>query len=138
MAKNNNGVSKAAGYAGKAFGHLMVGMSYIDSRKQGRGVVSSLARVAAEEVFYSTPIGQAKMIADMAMMGYSLASESGRKNASHSSNFYGGQFGGNYNITQNGNTMRQRGLDALSRSNMNARNALGSEARSFHRGYFRD
>lgn len=46
---------------------------------------------------------------------------------------YRGGFGGNFNDTQQGYTMRQRSVQALQQSKMNARNVLGSEARTFHR-----
>lgn len=134
----NNGQKKSKpGIGGKLLNGAFVGMGYVQSRKEGKSVGSALAKAAFDEIFYSTPVGQAVMWTGMAMAGVGMAVDIGRQNAAHSRSFYGGQFGSNsYGITQNGATMRQRGLDAISRSNMNARNALGSEARSFHRGHF--
>lgn len=40
----------------------------------------------------------------------------------------------NYQDTQQAATMRQRGMEAISQSRMNARSALGGEARALHRG----
>lgn len=49
--------------------------------------------------------------------------------------YYKAGFGGNYNDTQNAYTMRQRGVQAMQASKMNARSVLGSEARSFHTNF---
>lgn len=130
-------VSKTLGGAGFLFGNVVSPiMTYSDSRKQGGGVGTSLAKAAASELFYATPIGRAVGLAQLGMAGAQIGLEVGRDNAKHSSKFYKGQFGGNYNLSENGYTMRQRGQNAIQRSGMNARNALGSEARTFHRGYY--
>ncbi len=44
-------------------------------------------------------------------------------------------FGGNYKDTQQAYTMRQRGVQAMKASKMNARSVLGSEARTFHTNF---
>lgn len=46
--------------------------------------------------------------------------------------YYQGNFGGNFRDTQTGYTMRQRGVQAIQQSQLNARSVLGSEARTFH------
>lgn len=46
---------------------------------------------------------------------------------------YKSNFGGNYQDTQQAYTMRQRGVQAMQASRMNARSVLGSEARTLHR-----
>ena len=112
--------------------------SYVDSRKQGDSVLKSLGKVAAEEVFWSTPIGQTAMVAQMIAGGGKLAFELGKSNAEITSRAYGGQFGGNYRQSQIGYTMRQRGLNAINNAGINATNALGSEAKMFHRNHYLD
>ena len=42
-------------------------------------------------------------------------------------------FGGGFRDTQQAATMRQRALDEMQRSHINARSVLGSEARTYHR-----
>ena len=46
--------------------------------------------------------------------------------------YYRPGFGGNYQDTQAAYTMRQRGVQAMQASKLNARSVLGSEARTFH------
>lgn len=112
--------------------------SYADSRKQGDSVLKSLGKVAAEEVFWSTPIGTAAFITQLAVGAGTLAYEMGKGNAQVSRNAYSGNFGGNYRQSQVGYTMRQRGLNAINNAGVNARNALGSEAKMFHRNHYYD
>ena len=131
-------MGKTLSYVGKGFGLLMTGMTYVDSRKQGDGVGTALVKTIGSEIFYSTPIGQAITLSQLGVAGAGLALDIGRQNASVSHRAHSNQFGGNLNLSQNGYTMRQRGINAISRSNMNVTNALGSEARSFHKGHFID
>jgi len=42
-------------------------------------------------------------------------------------------FGGNFQDTQQSATMRQRALETMQNSHINARSVLGSEARTYHR-----
>lgn len=49
--------------------------------------------------------------------------------------YYNAGFGGNYLDTHNAATMRQRGVQAMQASKLNARSVLGSEARSFHTNF---
>lgn len=49
--------------------------------------------------------------------------------------YYRPGFGGQYNDTQQAYTMRQRGVQAMQASKMNARSVLGSEARTFHTSF---
>ncbi len=49
--------------------------------------------------------------------------------------YYRGNFGGEFRDSQNGYTMRQRGVQAMQQSKINARSVLGSEARSFHTSF---
>lgn len=130
-------MSKTLGSAGFLFGNvLMPGMTFVESRKEGRGIVSSLTRTAASEIFYSTPIGAAYGMGQIAKMGAQVGFDYGRRNADRQRRYYKSQFGGNFNLSENGHTMRQRGMNAIQRSGMNVQNAFGSEARSYHRGYF--
>lgn len=112
--------------------------SFSDSRKQGHGIAYSLGKTVVDEIFYSTPIGKAAAIAQIGGMGLEYASEVGRKNAKTSYRAYKANFGGNYSSTQNGYTMRQRGQTAIANAGVNARNALGSEAKMFHRMHYYD
>lgn len=49
--------------------------------------------------------------------------------------YYQGNFGGNFRDTQAGYTMRQRGVQAIQQSQLNARSVLGSEARTYHTSF---
>lgn len=112
--------------------------SYISSRKEGDGIVKSLGKVAAEEVFWSTPIGKTALAAQILGEGAKMMYHSGKVNAEVSKRAYEANFGGNYRQSQIGYTMRQRGLNAINNAGVNARNALGSEAKMFHRNHYLD
>lgn len=73
------------------------------------------------------------MITEGAKMGYEMYHEDKLYGQGKIQQYYHAGFGGNFNDTQQAYTMRQRGVQALQQSKMNARSVLGSEARTFHR-----
>lgn len=111
-------------------------MTYRDNRQKGNGVATSAIKSAAETALYMSPIGNWMMAYDAVKFGSTIALNAGSANTAHSAGFYKAQFGGNFNLSQNGYTMRQRGLNILGQSNNSLRQSLGSEARSFHKGNF--
>lgn len=112
--------------------------SYSSSRQEGHGVAYSLGKTVVDEIFYSTPVGKAAFAAQLVGMGAGFVMDNGRKNARVSHNAYKSNFGGNYSQSKNGYTMRQRGLNAINNAGVNAQQALGSEARTFHRSHYYD
>ena len=126
--------------AGIGFGAVMtIAMpiqTYKESRKNGSSVGVSALKAAAESVFYATPVGEALGTAQLGSEIAKMVLESGMENAKHSTQAYKSQFGGNYDLSQNGYTMRQRGMNAINKTGMYRGQVLGSEARSYHRGYF--
>ena len=110
--------------------------------RQGKGVVASVGKAALTQMFYSTQIGQiyggAELAGMLAQTAWKATDGISRKNAFISNKAYRGQFGGYYNLSQNGYTIRQRGLNAIQKSGMYRQQTLGSEARSYYRGLNRD
>lgn len=49
--------------------------------------------------------------------------------------YYRPGFGGNFQDSQSGYTMRQRSVQAMQQSKINARSVLGSEAKTFHTSF---
>lgn len=138
---NGTTVKKSRSVLGKMdAGFMILGgiASFADSRSKGHGLAYSLGKTVVDEVFYSTPVGKAAILAQFAGMGFDYAAQVGKENAKTSHRAYRSNFGGNYSSSQNGYTMRQRGLTAMNNAGVNARNALGSEARMFHRMHYYD
>lgn len=133
-------ISKVAGVGGGVLGTaMMIGMpvmSYKEERNNGHGVVTSAVKSLAETAFYMSPIGDKVFIAQMASGAIKAGLNAGLINASVSGTQYNAQFGGNFSLSQNGYTMRQRGLNAIQSSNMLRGQTLGNEARDYHRGHF--
>lgn len=78
---------------------------------------------------------QIQAIAGAAKLGTELAMDHKKYGKGKIQKYYQSGFGGNYKDTQNAYTMRQRGVQAMQASKMNARSVLGSEARSFHTNF---
>lgn len=120
---------------------LNVGFSvptYLDYRKEGHGVTTSLGATvgmfAAFEV--AAPLMWGLMAKDLVVGGTQAALQVGRANAEATSKSYKSNFGGRYQDSQNAYTMRQRGIQAIQKNGLNARSVLGSEARQYFRnGY---
>ena len=78
---------------------------------------------------------QLHMMGGLAKAGVELHMDHKRYGKGKIQKYYRPGFGGSYNDTQNAYTMRQRGVQAMQASKMNARSVLGSEARSFHTNF---
>lgn len=128
--------SKVLGGAGFLIGNVISPiMTYDEIKKRGHSTPVALAGAAASELFYSTKVG---MIVGTTQLGIAAAQTAfaiGRDNGNHSSKFYNSQFGGNYNLSQNGYTLRQRGLQSIQKGVGGVQNALAHEARTYHRQY---
>lgn len=101
--------------------------------------VAATKGVAAGMMWHTAP---ALMTAHMVGTQLAPAAISGYKNwkrnaeAKYSQNFLP-NFGGQYQDTQKAQTMRQAGVQAIQGSRMNARSALGGEAKILHQGMHR-
>jgi len=73
------------------------------------------------------------MVAEAAQAGYSMYRDHQLYGKGEIAQYYKSNFGGNFQDTQQAYTMRQRGVQAMQQSRMNARSVLGSEARTLHR-----
>jgi hypothetical protein len=135
--------NKKRWYQGKVFNGSMgvfdFGLTYADRQKQNPNenklVSAGIAGASAAAWMYIPGIMWAKTALDMGK-GAGMAIGSYRKQA------YGKQFaavenrgviGGEFQDTAFGATSRQRGLQAIQNSRLNARSALANEARSLHR-----
>ena len=121
---------------GTGFGLFMTARGAVKDIKAGKPIVSTVVKAAASELIYATPLSTPLMVANYASMGIQYGVQKGRQNAQTTSRAYEANFGGNYDISTNGATLRQRGLQAIEHANANTRSVLGSEARSFHRSNF--
>lgn len=118
-------------------GALDFGFTYYDQRQKGHGVAfSALAggTVAAAWAFLPG-LMWAKTALDMGKAAGG-AMESIRRDAwekQFAANDMRGVIGNGFVDTEMGATSRQRGLQAIQASRINARSALANEARSLHR-----
>lgn len=101
--------------------------------------VAATKGVATGMLWHTAP---ALMTAHMVGTQLAPAAIAGAKNwkrnaeAKYSQNFLP-NFGGQYQDTQKAQTMRQAGVQAIQGSRMNARSALGGEAKILHQGMHR-
>ncbi|MNQ34605.1 hypothetical protein D3C85_480680 [compost metagenome] len=123
---------------GLGFGVINGGMAFYGARAEGHSKSASVAIAAGETALYGLLPGVA-FARDM----YGLAKGVGESGVFDRSSAQAKRMsmysqGGNWNYqdTQQAATMRQRGLDAIQQSRMNARSAMGREARSLHHGAF--
>lgn len=117
-------------------GGVFTAMGAVSDIKAGKPIATTVLNAVASEIIYASPLGMPLMIAGFGKMGLEYGLQKGRENAQASSRAYQANFGGNYDISTNGATLRQRGLQAIENSNSNVRSVLGSEARNFHRSNF--
>lgn len=73
------------------------------------------------------------MLADMTTAAATGYQDHKKYGAGKKDKLYRANFGGNFQDSEQGATMRQRSMQAINESRMNARSILGSEARSLHR-----
>lgn len=122
-----------AGTALGVYGNVIMPLqTYSESRKEGSSVGVSAAKAIGESVFYMSTPGQIYGVLQIADAVGKTVITAGVENAKHSSTMYKGNFGGNFNLSKNGYTMRQRGLSAINRAGINNAQVLGNEARDFH------
>lgn len=111
--------------------------TYADDRKKGHGVVRSVIGAGLDFAAWKiapeimTGIMVAGITKDIGQAAAGVSKDVGQ----NMSKAYGNSLGfySTYNDSQNAYTMRQRGLQAIQRNGLNARNVLGSEARMYHR-----
>ena len=113
---------------------MSVGMEAITSggsfsQALAKGVFWYGADAVAPGAFWLGPMSSAVGSATQAYI------EEKRYGTSKIQKYYRGNFGGEFRDSQNGYTMRQRGVQAMQQSKINARSVLGSEARSFHTSF---
>ena len=110
------------------------------SRDNGDNVAIAAGKVAVDAALWAVApeIALAKMAVDIGSAGFeaikAYGQGAGRANANSMKGVYNRQFGGNFVNTQNAETMRQRGLQAMQHSGYNINSVLGSEARTYYRG----
>lgn len=133
-------VLKGGSIMGVGLGVIDGGMTYYDRRSEhpDESKLTSAAFAAGNVALWTFLPGVA--FAKEAYGMAKVAGQSGMFNPHQYESRYIGRndMGGswNYQDTQQAATMRQRGMEAISQSRMNARSALGGEARSLHRGAF--
>lgn len=128
-----------AGSIGKVAGAaLTIGdpiMTFVSARNEGDSIGRAAVKTGIDAVLWGTAPGAMfglTVAPELIRTGLNSASSIGRQNASAMSRGYKSNFGGNYNISEAGYTMRQRGLNAIQSSRGNISNQLGNEARSYY------
>lgn len=106
--------------------------------KQGRSIGASALRVGADLAAYSV-FGGAYTAAQVGYSAYQMAGAAvdyrKRKGQELAVKSEGGRIGGNFMDTDQAQTMRQAATQQIQANKMNARSALGGEARIFSGGY---
>lgn len=130
-------------YQGKAFngsmGVLDFGLTYADRRKyhgdESKLISGGIAAASAAAWMYVPGIMWAKTAVDVAKSGGEMMAGYRRQSFEEqfSANDNRGMIGNGFQDTEIGYTSRQRGLNAIQNSRLNARSALANEARSLHR-----
>jgi hypothetical protein len=130
-------------YQGQAFkgamGAVDFGLTYADRRKQhpeeSRFVSGGLSALSAGAWLYAPEIMWAKTALDVAKGAGKMAAQMKRDSyeRQYATRDNMGIIGGNFQDTELAATTRQRGLQAIQNSRINARSALSNEARSLHR-----
>jgi hypothetical protein len=124
---------------GEVFGFAIgAGLDMMDSVSQGRGVGESAFKAVASGVMWNMIGGGTATALMLAPVVPALASAVLAKNdqlaSQHRMNRDPGNLNFSYTDTQQALTMRQAAVQAIQGSKMNARSALGGEARLMHRG----
>lgn len=135
ITKGTKNITRSMGLGQHAIGMGMaVGMGVMSSNgNMGEAILKGAGMYALEAV-----VPGAFMVNTVADMGGAAATayiDHKRYGNARIQKYYRGNFGGNFQDTQAGYTMRQRGVQAIQQSKLNARSVLGSEARSFHSTY---
>jgi len=121
-------------------GALTVGFGIADfnSFKQaGDSNQAAFLKAAGSNILWSIPgmgkIALAMGVAEVLPAVAPMIGQAGKLQAGRQGRAYEANFGGNFQDSQAGYTMRQRGMSAIQQSAGNIRSVLGSEARSYYR-----
>lgn len=130
LSKGWNKIGGVGGAVGIGFGI----MQYGQERDKGKSVPGALASAIATDALWSAagPLGWAAMGAQLGVgLGYSAyqAGEGYSKQLARMQR----PFSNGFQDTQSAYTMRQRAVQAIQQSKLNARSALGNEASYMHR-----
>lgn len=109
-------------------------MEYQNSRKEGHGVITSVAK-AATTIAVGEMLGWWMLPISMAPAVGSGLLAAGEHTAQAQNKFYDktGKFGSGYvNMTDAGYTMRQRSLNAIRSNGLNLNSVFGNEARTYY------
>lgn len=115
----------------------MGAMEYGDRQKENPNeskMISAGIAVADAALWTAIPGIMMGVTAAPAVAELGKAAFQGYIHGGASSKFFNPNVGGDYVDTQMNATMRQRGANAIQNSRLNARSALGGEARSLHQG----
>lgn len=122
----------ATGFTGHAIGAgINVGMEKLSGESTGQALVKGVGWYIAEQ--YVTGAMMLPMLVDVGKGIYNAKHEHDLYGKGQLAKYYKAGFGSGFNDNYATATMRQRGVQALQQSKMNARSVLGSEARAFHR-----
>lgn len=125
------------GFAGAAMG---VGINIAAERAMG-GPNDTMAKAVGRGAFWFAAESLVRgaslypVLAMGAQAAYSAYDDHEKYGKGKIQKYYRAGFGGNFQDNQQSATMRQRGVEQMQQSKMNARNVLGSEARTFHESY---
>jgi hypothetical protein len=128
---SSKGMSHA--FVGAATG---IGMNFAFEKAMGSNNSEALKNGVmwyAAERMVGQGVMMIPMVAEAAEAGYSMYRDHKLYGKGELAQYYRSNFGGNYQDTQQAYTMRQRAVQAMQQSRMNARSVLGSEARTLHR-----
>ena len=123
---------------GTAMNVGMTAFSYTDYKKKGDSTTMSIVKAGGQAAFmgFFPELAGLMMAKDAIVGGLQVATQIGKMNTMESAKAYSPHLGGHYQDTKVAATMRQRGLNAIQNNGLNARNVMGSEARSYFRnGY---
>lgn len=127
-----NGLSKSFGFVNHAIGFGMnVGMEKFSGESTGKAIAKGAMWTVADAYIGGAML--VPMFVDMGKAAYTYKHEHDLYGQGQLAKFYKAGFGSGFNDNYATATMRQRGVQALQQSKMNARSVLGSEARTFHR-----
>ncbi len=116
-------------------------LDYKDARETGSGVTTSAFKAGVSNIAWNMApfLAGTAMLAPVAYQGAKAAYD-WRKQKTQSlfdMKHPTGMVGGNYRDTQQAQTMRQAALQQIQGNKLNARSALGGEARIFSNNYYR-
>ena len=110
---------------------------YHEKREEGYSKMSAMGRAGVDLALISTAMGPymaVTMAPSLASAGAGVASYIDKKRSFYKSAGRPGLIGRGFQDTDATYTMRQRGVQAILTSRMNARNSMGNEAAMMHGG----